>query len=272
MPDDGTARLRDRGLGQRRAAGGGPADLRPLPVRCGLRHRALRQDALHRSGPAPRIPEASDHGHLLLRLQLGETGMDPPQGDRGTGLRRGDEQPVHVQCERLHGGRRADRGVAQRPELRRGDPLPRRRIPAGPEGRRGRRSIPALRVLPPPPRTVLAAPGLLEPVRRRRDRPALLSRRPGRPSHDDGPEPERLPRHGAVRPAGRGRALPAPAGLLRPGELHGRQGRRPAGRPRRDRTGGEHGGGLRQRPRRHALRAGRWCRSDVSTSGPAGCP
>ena len=172
-------------------------------------------------------------------IRLKETG--------GTGLRRGDEQPVHVQCERLHRGRGADRGVAQCLELRRGDPTSGPSNTCGPESRM-KRDAPFLLCASyhHPPRTLLAAPGLLEPVRRRRDRPAFLSRGPGRSLHHDGPEPERLSRHGAVRPAGRGRPLPAPAGLLRPGELHGRQGRRPAGRPRRDRTGGEHGGGLRQ--------------------------
>ena len=52
-------------------------DLRPLPAAGRLPHRAVRQDALLRPGPAARVRGAAHHRHLSGRLRL-DAGLGPP--------------------------------------------------------------------------------------------------------------------------------------------------------------------------------------------------
>ena len=141
------------------------ADDRAPPDERRLRERAQRQDALRRARPAARLPAPADDRRLSRRAWTGCRRRIP----EGRFVRGG-----HARRVRPAEGRRAH--LDEVPRLRRGDALPRARVPARARARAARGAVLPRRVVPPSARPVPADAGALGRLRRRRVRAARARR------------------------------------------------------------------------------------------------
>ena len=254
---DGAAHQRHRGVGQRDRAAVGNADDGALPRRSGVPHHPLRQDALHRPGPAPRLQGTADHGHLSVELRL-DSGLANEPEYRPTGIsllpvvQSGrcvrslqidyDDEVEYFGLQKIHDLARYSRDdpfflvisfthphspfitTDRHWDLYDHDAIDMPDVPA----------IPVDDLDEHEPLALLRA----------RHPPAHRYRR----ARTDGP-----PR------------------LLRHDLLYRRQGRPDHGRDAGDRPRRRHGGHIHQRPWRNARRAGHVVQADLPSNGPSGC-
>ena len=217
-------------MGPRLAAASGNPDLRALLHRRRLRHRAVRAHPHARRRPAARLRHPAVRRHALVALANGA------EAHRGGAARQQlARHRVRSRTRRLvrlrHHGRRPEHPL---PERQGGAAL------AAPLAAVQRADVPAL-----PAHLSTGVLPALRPGDRDPRRPARRDAGGPAPGHPPPPLPlsQRTDRAGTSTAHGAGQ-------LLRPGHAGGRPGRRHAAGNRQQPVARQHGGAVRQRPRR----------------------